>query len=103
MWEVNFTLEHFYEKHLGRTFREADAKIIRDGFIKICSELQEEGYVFTHRDYHSRNLMVNQSRYVMIDFQDARMGAPQYDLASLLRDSYYQLSEGQISTLSLTN
>jgi aminoglycoside/choline kinase family phosphotransferase len=29
----------------------------------------------------------------MIDFQDARLGCAQYDLASLLRDSYYQLEE----------
>jgi N-acetylmuramate 1-kinase len=30
---------------------------------------------------------------VMIDFQDARMGPAQYDLASLLRDSYVDLPE----------
>jgi hypothetical protein len=35
----------------------------------------------------------------MIDFQDARMGPAQYDLVSLLRDSYYQLEESQIATL----
>ena len=35
----------------------------------------------------------------MIDFQDARMGPIQYDLASLLKDSYYQLEESQISVL----
>lgn len=35
----------------------------------------------------------------MIDFQDGRMGPPQYDLASLLKDSYYQLEEVQIQRL----
>lgn len=35
----------------------------------------------------------------MIDFQDARMGPAQYDLASLLKDSYYQLDEAQIQKL----
>ena len=93
MWEVNFTIEHFYQKHLQRKFTDADYKIIQDGFSQICRELENENTVFTHRDYHSRNLMVtDDNRYVMIDFQDARMGPPQYDLASLLRDSYYQLS-----------
>jgi aminoglycoside/choline kinase family phosphotransferase len=38
-------------------------------------------------------------RFAMIDFQDARMGPPQYDLASLLKDSYYQLEESQIDQL----
>ena len=104
MWEVNFTMEHFFLKHLQRKISEADLKAINDGFIKICTELDAEPTVFTHRDYHSRNLMITGSgkdeRFVMIDFQDARMGPPQYDLASLLRDSYYQLDEKQILDLT---
>ena len=101
MWEVNFTIEHFYQKHLQRKFSDADYRILQEGFTQICSELEQEKTVFTHRDYHSRNLMVTDDhRYVMIDFQDARMGPPQYDLASLLRDSYYQLEESQISALT---
>ena len=35
----------------------------------------------------------------MIDFQDARMGPAQYDLASLLRDSYVTLPEDLVDTL----
>ncbi len=101
LWEVNFTIEHFYEKHLQRTISAEDQKIMGEGFKKICAELAAEPVVFTHRDYHSRNIMVTPSgRYVMIDFQDARMGPPQYDLASLLRDSYYQLDEAQIQGLT---
>jgi aminoglycoside/choline kinase family phosphotransferase len=101
MWEVNFTLEHFYEKHLQRSIKPKDLKIITEGFTKICAELEAEPTVFTHRDYHSRNLMVTETgRYVVIDFQDARMGPCHYDLASLLRDSYYQLDEKQIHDLT---
>ena len=37
--------------------------------------------------------MVQEGGPVMLDFQDARMGPCQYDLASLLRDSYIQLPE----------
>jgi hypothetical protein len=51
----------------------------------------EQKLYFTHRDYHSRNLMVQGDRLRILDFQDARLGPPQYDLASLLRDSYVQL------------
>lgn len=35
----------------------------------------------------------------VIDFQDALMGPPQYDLASLLRDSYIDLPEPVIDDL----
>lgn len=48
--------------------------------------------VFTHRDFHCRNILISpNSRYSLIDFQDARMGVPQYDLASILYDAYYPL------------
>ena len=46
-----------------------------------------------HRDYHSRNLMLHRSRLYMIDFQDARLGPDTYDLASLLRDSYVDITD----------
>ena len=106
MWEVRFCLEHFYEGYLKRTLAAEDRKVIEEGFEEICTRLAAESTVFTHRDLHSRNIMVTpgsashpQGRQVLIDFQDARMGPPQYDLASLLRDSYYQLEERQIDRL----
>ena len=36
--------------------------------------------------------MLHGGRLVMIDFQDARMGPDTYDLASLLRDSYVDIT-----------
>jgi len=48
--------------------------------------------VFVHRDFHSRNILLNDDGNLsLIDFQDARMGLPQYDLASILYDAYYPL------------
>ncbi|MFZ9595383.1 MAG: aminoglycoside phosphotransferase family protein [Bdellovibrionia bacterium] len=105
MWEVNFTIENFYQIYLKRELAPKDLAILKESFSEICSTLANEPTVLTHRDFHSRNIMVCRNpkskteRFVMIDFQDARMGPPQYDLASLLRDSYYQLDEKQIATL----
>jgi aminoglycoside/choline kinase family phosphotransferase len=104
MWEVNFAIEHFYEKYLGRTIDPSDREVLTHGFNEICATLAKQPTVLAHRDFHSRNIMVTpeaggKERLVMIDFQDARMGPAQYDLASLLRDSYYQLEEGQITRL----
>lgn len=103
-WEINFTLEHFYAFHLKREFAGNDLKKIRAGFDRICRHLESLPTVFTHRDFHSRNVMVQPTqtgdkRFVMIDFQDARLGPAQYDLASLVRDSYYQLEEAQLQKL----
>jgi aminoglycoside/choline kinase family phosphotransferase len=99
MWEVRHTIEHFYLKALQRSIPKADLAAMENGFQAICQELQSEPTVFTHRDFHSRNIMVASKRLVMIDFQDARLGPPQYDLVSLLRDSYYQLPEDEVTQL----
>ncbi len=46
---------------------------------------------FLHRDFQSRNIMIQKDRVRFIDFQAGRMGPPGYDLASLLIDPYMQL------------
>jgi aminoglycoside/choline kinase family phosphotransferase len=120
MWEINFGIENFYQLYLKRNLAEKDHKIMVGGFSEICTFLAEQPTVLAHRDFHSRNIMVTPKvassakksmpktaetlgqtidRLVIIDFQDARMGPPQYDLASLLKDSYYQLDESQIHIL----
>lgn len=106
MWEMGFTIEHFYKIYLKREILKSDHDAMMTGFEEICSFLADQPTVLAHRDFHSRNIMVtpdkkepSKPRLVMIDFQDARMGPCQYDLASLLRDSYYQLEENQISKL----
>jgi N-acetylmuramate 1-kinase len=99
MWEMNFTIEHFYQLHLKREMSAGDKKAMLDGLSEICTTLAAQPTVLAHRDFHSRNIMVADERLVMIDFQDAQMGPAQYDLVSLLKDSYYQLEESQIKGL----
>ncbi|ACN15564.1 two-component fusion protein (glucose-1-phosphate adenylyltransferase/aminoglycoside phosphotransferase) [Desulforapulum autotrophicum HRM2] len=48
-----------------------------------------------HRDFQSRNLMVKNHELFFIDFQSARQGPLQYDLASLLIDPYVGLDDGE--------
>jgi aminoglycoside/choline kinase family phosphotransferase/GTP:adenosylcobinamide-phosphate guanylyltransferase len=54
---------------------------------------------FMHRDLQSRNIMIDQNRCCIIDFQGGRTGPLQYDLASLLMDPYVALSQKTILTL----
>ena len=49
-----------------------------------------------HRDFHCRNLLFNDGKLGIVDFQDALIGPALYDLASLLRDCYYVFSESEI-------
>jgi len=47
---------------------------------------------FVHRDFQSRNIMVEAGRLGLVDFQGGRLGPAQYDLASLLFDPYVELA-----------
>ncbi len=100
MWEVDFALEHLFGSYLRRKIPEKEFTAMRESFTDICRRLAAEPRVFTHRDYHSRNIMIPpRGGMVCIDFQDARMGLRAYDLASILRDSYYQLEESTVYEL----
>jgi aminoglycoside/choline kinase family phosphotransferase len=44
-----------------------------------------------HRDFQSRNIMVHNGTFYVIDFQGARLGPILYDLAALLIDPYVNL------------
>jgi len=48
---------------------------------------------FLHRDYQSRNLMIVNGALAVIDFQGARLGPPEYDLAALLYDPYVAMPQ----------
>src|SRR5207253_10786640 len=72
---------------------------LRSEMRKSDAVMAVQPRVFPHRDYHSRNLMVQDGSLRVLDFQDALMGPSTYDLASLLRDSYLSLAEELIDEL----
>ena len=67
--------------------------------VELVERILEMPYVFTHRDYQSRNLMLGSRGLVIIDFQDALMGPDVYDLVALLRDSYISLPLSHVEYL----
>ncbi len=104
MWEFDHFIEYGVVARNGAPLPEADMGAIRGECQKICDVMAAQSRVFTHRDYHSRNLMVRAqpvkgSRLGVIDFQDALMGPAAYDLASLLRDAYIALEEELVDEL----
>jgi N-acetylmuramate 1-kinase len=99
MWEMNFFVDHFIGDFCKIALSPGAGAALQEFFLKICRILAAEPRIFTHRDYHSRNLLLNNGRLFMIDFQDARMGPAQYDLASLLRDSYVTLPDGLLEEM----
>ncbi len=97
MWEMNYAREHFLEKVGKIKLSDKDAKILQDEFNSLCTTLDQQPKFVCHRDYHSRNLMLKHGRIYVIDFQDARLGPIQYDLVSLVYDSYVNLSNESVN------
>jgi len=101
--EMNLMTEWYLKKYLGTTLQCVEAHVLLEGFSLICKEVlaQPQG-IFVHRDYHSRNLMIDSNEeIVVIDFQDAREGGLTYDLVSLLRDAYVKLDDREVRRLVL--
>ena len=93
MWEMDFMLEHYVHGMLKNVLSFDEKNKTREALGTLCKSLSDQNRVFTHRDYHSRNIMIHNDKLKVIDFQDARMGPCQYDLVSLLKDSYIVIEE----------
>lgn len=93
--ELVFFMTHFVQGHLGRNMTATEEDELKREFRQFAESFATLPRRLCHRDYHSRNLMLRRNgRLGIVDFQDARMGPPHYDLASLLRDAYIQLPQG---------
>lgn len=92
-WELHYFEKHFLERHRGCDLSVEDRATLAEAFHRLSAEIASWPRVLCHRDFHSRNLMLHGGTLYWIDFQDARMGHVSYDLASLLRDSYVDLTE----------
>ena len=97
--ELRFFTTHFLEVHRGVALTGRVQTALTGEYAAIAAALAAEPQVLCHRDYHSRNLMLHDGSLHIIDFQDARMGPDTYDLVSLLRDSYVDITDGQVDAL----
>jgi aminoglycoside/choline kinase family phosphotransferase len=86
MWEFEHFLEYGLEKRPGTAVSTPALRELRIVFAGIARRLDGETPCLNHRDYHSWNLMIHKGAVAVIDFQDALLAPPQYDLASLLND-----------------
>ena len=98
-WELDFFAKHFVAGYRGVVLTPAERAALSAECAAIVQELAAEPRVLCHRDYHSRNLMLSDGRLYIIDFQDARLGPDTYDLVSLLRDSYVDITGRELDEL----
>ena len=89
--EMRLFQDWYLDQHLQYQLTTTQRQVLEQSQLSIATEILKLPQVLVHRDYHSRNLLVQSQRNPgIIDFQDAVYGPCTYDLVSLLNDSYIQ-------------
>uniref|UniRef100_UPI0033407963 aminoglycoside phosphotransferase family protein n=1 Tax=Castellaniella defragrans TaxID=75697 RepID=UPI0033407963 len=89
----------YLETHQGLAPDAGRQAILQSVFATLAENLARQPRVFVHRDFHSPNLMINETdpdaAPGIIDFQDAVCGPISYDIASLVMDARTTWDEPQ--------
>lgn len=89
--ECAYFMTAFIQDYLGK---EVVFESYAHEFDTIADNALEHSFEgLMHRDMQSKNIMIHRDKIYFIDFQSARKGPLQYDLASLLIDPYVKLPE----------
>jgi aminoglycoside/choline kinase family phosphotransferase len=87
--EMELMPEWFFARHLDEPAGPEARAMLDRLFALLEQSALAQPATFVHRDYHSRNLLVNaEANPAILDFQDAVRGAVTYDAVSLLKDCY---------------
>ena len=80
----------FFDWYLKYSSKKSKIKKIKNILKKELNNIYKKIYftnnVFVHRDFHASNIMVYKNNFGLIDGQDAILGNPLYDVASLIDD-----------------
>ena len=99
-WELDHFRQWLLEEGRGINLGPPEAKVVEESFDRLAGQLAEVPLALAHRDFQSRNIMVDPSKQLrLIDFQDALLACRVYDLVALLRDSYVSLDDVQVVDL----
>ena len=84
--ESDLFFDWYLKYHLKSPKIKKIKKIIKNELTKIYKKLYFKNNTFVHRDFHASNIMINKNKLGLIDSQDAIIGNPLYDVASLIDD-----------------
>lgn len=97
--ELHIFVEWLVGVHLQLRLTETEQSMLAQSFAVLVDNALSQPSVGMHRDFHSRNLMLQQNKLCVIDFQDAVIGPVTYDAVSLLRDCYIRWPQDMVTSL----
>jgi aminoglycoside/choline kinase family phosphotransferase len=97
--ELAIFVDWLVKEHVGYSLSDNQQQLITSTFRVLTDNVIAQPKVGMHRDYHSRNLLLNGQDLAVIDFQDAVLGPVTYDAVSLLRDCYVRWPDDIVDQL----
>lgn len=95
--ELELFPEWYVTRHLNMEITPQMRSMFDKMFDHIIKKNLAQSFVYVHRDYMPRNLMLEEKDNPgIIDFQDAVYGPVSYDIACLCRDAFISWSEAQV-------
>lgn len=100
--EITLFDEWYLAQLLKLNVDEQERRTIEQACSLLVERAQSQTQVVVHRDFHARNLMLQENASLgVIDFQDAVIGPVTYDLVSLLKDCYIRWDKAQVESWAL--
>jgi NDP-sugar pyrophosphorylase family protein len=91
-WETSYFIERFVEGIMD--IKVKNPSVLDDEFHRLASTVDSFLKTVIHRDFQSQNIIITKYGIPrLLDYQGARIGAPAYDVISLLWDPYYRLED----------
>ena len=93
----------FFDWYLKYSFKSKKMskikRLLKTELNKVYKKLNFKNDTFVHRDFHISNIMQDKKKLGLIDSQDAIIGNPLYDVASLIDDVRIKLPQDLQSNL----
>lgn len=96
LWESEYFLKECVKGLFNMdisNFEKTWQKNLKEELHHIAEKLSKAQKVLLHRDLQSQNIMLYRGKIYFVDYQSARLGPAEYDLASLIWDPYVNLKD----------
>ena len=102
--ELHKESDLFFDWYLPIFIKKKKIKLIKKNLKSkleiLLNKLSFENNCFVHRDFHIANILIDKKKKIgLIDSQDAIIGNPMYDLASLIDDVRVKINKNDQSKL----
>jgi len=87
-FEMEFFINNFYLK-LKSDKKHIDRELMKNELFEIINKINITDK-FAHRDFHTRNIIVFNDEFYLIDYQDSLRANKYYDYVSFIFDSYFE-------------